>query len=343
MVPDDRLRRARDVALRSVDALAGRRILVAGDFLLDRYLVGQTTRLSREAPVVIIEQESDDVNLGGAGNAARNVRALGGEPIPLGLVGEDREGEQVVELLRVAGIETHGILRDPERRTVTKTRILAGAANTARQQVLRIDQGREYGASRIERLIRRARALVSDVDAVLFSDYGYATLAPAVRSRLIQAARTRGIPSCADSRYQLAEFQDVTVATPNEEELAGVLGRVLRSDADVGTAGRELLSRLNARAMVVTRGSRGMSVFAGTGHCRDIPPARQGEVADVTGAGDTVASALVLALAAGTDILGAAMLANAAASVVVGRRGAATAGPEEVVCTLEAWPNLIRA
>lgn len=336
----DRFRRARAVALGSVDALAGRRILVAGDFLLDRYVVGQATRLSREAPVVIIKHESDDVSLGGAGNAARNVHALGGEPIPLGLVGRDREGERVIELLRAADIDTDGILRDPERRTVTKTRILAGAANTARQQVLRIDRGGKYGASRIDRLTRRARALVSDVDAVLLSDYGYATLAPAVRSFLIHAAHTRGIPSCADSRYQLAEFQGVTVATPNEEELAGVSGGVLRTDADVEATGRELLSCLNARAVVLTRGSRGMSVFEGTGHCRNIPPARHGEVADVTGAGDTVASALVLALAAGTDILGAAMLANAAASVVVRRQGAATAAPEEVVRALEAWQNL---
>ena len=340
MDPDDRLKRARDGALRSVDALAGRRILVAGDFLLDRYLFGQTTRLSREAPVVIIEHESDEVNLGGAGNAARNVRALGGEPIPLGLVGRDREGEQVVELLRAAGIDTGGILRDAERRTVTKTRVLAGAANTARQQVLRIDQGREYGASRIDRLMKRVRPLLREVDAVLLSDYGYSTLAPAVRSRLIEAARTRGIPSCADSRYQLPEFRGVTLATPNAEELAGVMGRALRSDADVVMAGRELLSRLNARAIVVTRGSRGMSVFERAGDFRHIPPARRGEVADVTGAGDTVASALVLALAADCDILSAAVLANAAASVVVGRRGAATAAPEEVARALEKWPSL---
>lgn len=334
MTVDDRLRHARDVALKSVYALAGRRILVAGDFLLDRYLIGRPTRLSREAPVVIIEQESDDVKLGGAGNATRNVRALGGEPIPLGLVGRDRAGDQVVELLRAGGIDSRGILRDPERPTVTKTRILAGAANAARQQVLRIDQGGEYGASRIDRLIARARALLPDVDAVLLSDYGYSTLAPAVRSCLIQEARTREIPSCADSRYRLSEFEGVTVATPNEEELAGALGRVLRSDADIVMAGRELRSRLHARAMVVTRGSRGMSVFEGTGHGRNIPPARKGEVADVTGAGDTVASALVLALAAGCEVLSAAVLANAAASVVVARRGAATAAPREVARAL---------
>jgi bifunctional ADP-heptose synthase (sugar kinase/adenylyltransferase) len=118
--------------------------------------------------------------------------------------------------------------------------------------------------------------------------------------------------------------------------MAAVLGRVLRGDADVAMAGEELLSRLDSRALVVTRGSRGMSVFESTGHGRNIPPARQGEVADVTGAGDTVASALVLALAAGCDVLSAAVLANAAASVVVGRRGAATAAPEEVARALEA-------
>ena len=339
MDPDDRLKRARDVALESVDALAGRRILVAGDFLLDRYVMGRPTRLSREAPVVILEHESDDTSLGGAGNAARNVRALGGEPIPLGLVGRDREGERVVGLLRAAGIDTRGMLRDPERRTVTKTRILAGAANTVRQQILRIDRGGEYGGSRIDHLVTRARALVSDVDAVLLSDYGYSTLSAPVRSCLIQTARTRNIPSCADSRYRLTEYRGVTVATPNEEEVGAVLGRALRTDADVTAAGRELLSRLSARAVVLTRGSLGMRVLEGGGSFRDIPPARRGEVADVTGAGDTVASALVLALAAGVDILGAAVLANAAASVVVGRRGAATATPEEVARSLEAWPT----
>ena len=334
MTPRQSLADAGQAALGALDALAGRRILVAGDFLLDRYLMGRPARLSREAPVVIIEHEDEDVNLGGAGNATRNVRALGGEPIPLGLVGADPEGDQVVELLRAGGIDTHGILRDPERRTVTKTRILAGAANTARQQVLRIDRGGAYGVRRVGRLTRLARTLLPHVDAVLLSDYGYSTLAPPVLSCLVQAAHTRGIPSCADSRYRLSEFRGVTVATPNEEELAASLGRVLRGEADVATAGRDFMSRLNARAMVVTRGSRGMSIFEGAGDGRNIPPVRRGEVTDVTGAGDTVASALVLALSAGCDILTAAVLANAAASVVVGRRGAATAAPEEVASAL---------
>ncbi len=337
MALDERLKWACDKALKTLDLLAGQRILVAGDFLLDRYVIGRSTRLSREAPVVVLEHESGRTNLGGAGNATRNVLALGGEPVPLGLVGEDREGDEVVELLRAGGIDTHGILRDPERPTVTKTRILAGAANTARQQVLRIDKGEEYGSSQIERLNRRARSLLGDVGAVLFSDYGYSTLAPPVRSCLIQVARTRNIPSCADSRYRLTEYRGVTVATPNEEEAGAVLGRALRNDADVTSAGRELLSRLSARAVVLTRGNLGMRVLEGTGFFRDIPPARKGEVADVTGAGDTVASALVLALAAGSDILSAAVLANTAASVVVGRRGATTAVPEEVARALEAW------
>lgn len=340
MALDERLKRARGQALKNLDRLAGQRVLVAGDFLLDRYLIGRSTRLSREAPVVIIRKESDHANLGGAGNAARNVRALGGEPVPLGLVGEDRDGEGVIELLRASGIDTRGILRDPERPTVTKTRILAGAANVAGQQVLRIDQGEEYGSTQVERLVRRARALLGEVDAVLLSDYGYSTLAPAVRACLIQAARMRNMPSCADSRYQLKEFRGVTVATPNEEEVGSVLGRVLRTDADVTRAGRELLRLLNAPALVLTRGSLGMRILEGTGLCRDIPPARRGEVADVTGAGDTVASALALALSAGLDILSAAVLANAAASVVVGRRGAATAAPDEVARALEAWGKL---
>ena len=165
---------------------------------------------------------------------------------------------------------------------------------------------------------------------MLLSDYGYATLATPVRSCLIQISRARDLPSCADSRYQLPEFRGVTVATPNEEEAGLVLGRIVRDDADVTAAGRELLSRLGARAVVLTRGSRGMRVFEGPAAWRDIPAAQRGEVADVTGAGDTVASTLLLALAAGANIESAAVLANAAASVVVTRRGAATTTPVEV-------------
>ena len=321
---------ARAGALEALEALEGRRILVAGDFLLDRYIIARSTRLSREAPVVILQHESHDANLGGAGNATRNVRALGGEPVPLGIVGADRDGDQVVAFLEESGIDASGILRDADQPTVTKTRIMAGGANAAKQQVLRIDQGTGYGPSQIHELTRHARKLLGEVDAVLLSDYGYATLAPPVRSCLVQAARSRGLPSCADSRYQLTEFRGVGVATPNEEEAGAALGRILHQDADVTAAGRDLLSRLGARAVVLTRGSRGMRVFEGSGTWQDVEAARRGEVTDVTGAGDTVASTLVLALATGAGILDAAVLANAAASVVVTRRGAATASPDEV-------------
>ena len=186
---------------------------------------------------------------------------------------------------------------------------------------------------------RRARMLLGGVDAVLLSDYGYSTLASTVRPFLIQAARTRGIPCGADSRYQLTEYRGVTVATPNEEEFGAILGSFPRTDAGVTAAGRELVSRLGTRGLVLTRGSRGMRVFGDNGDWRDVPAGRQGEVVDVTGAGDTVASTLVLALAAGSDILGAAVLANAAASVVVTRRGAATATQEEVARALRGWPD----
>lgn len=323
-------------ALEALDVMQGLRVLVAGDFLLDRYVLANSTRLSREAPVVILQHESDHTNLGGAGNATRNVQALGGQPVPLGIVGADRDGDRVVQLLEEAGVDARGILRDPERPTITKTRILAGGSNAAKQQVLRIDQGIAYGPSQVRQLSQHARTLLGDVDGVLLSDYGYETLAPPVRSCIIQVARMRRIPSGADSRYQLTEFRGVGVATPNEEEAGAILGRILRSDADVTTAGRELMTRLGSPALVLTRGRRGMRIFEGSGTWRDIPAARQGEVADVTGAGDTVASALMLALAAGADVLEAAVLANAAASVVVARRGAATATPAEVRSVLAA-------
>ena len=315
-----------------LDAIAGRRILVAGDFVLDRYVFGRPARLSREAPVLILEHERNEATPGGAGNAARNVRALGGRPIPLGVVGEDNDGDRLVALLTDAGIDTSGILRDPARPTVAKTRILAGGIHSAKQQVLRIDQGHrgDAGPDLAAQLVERADALLDEVDGVLLSDYGYSTLVPALRDRLIRGATERDLPSCADSRFQLLEFRGVSIATPNEEEASAVTGKPVRTDAEVDEVGSDVLEGLGARAVLLTRGSHGMRLFMAEGGRDDIAVVSPEEVTDVTGAGDTVASALVLGLASGADVRDAARVANAAASVVVMRRGAATASPDEV-------------
>ena len=305
---------------------------MAGDFVLDRYVFGRPARLSREAPVLILEHERDEATPGGAGNAARNVEALGGRPMPLGVVGEDSDGDRLVALLADAGIDTSGILRDPARPTVAKTRILAGGVHSAKQQVLRIDQGHrdDTGLDLATQLVERADTLLDEVDGVLLSDYGYSTLAPPLRDRLIRGANERDLPTCADSRFQLLDFRGVWIATPNEEEAGAITGKSLRTDDEVDEVGSALLEGLDARAVLLTRGSHGMRLFLAGGGQVDIPVVSREEVTDVTGAGDTVASALVLGLAAGADVRDAARVANAAASVVVMRRGAATARPDEV-------------
>jgi rfaE bifunctional protein kinase chain/domain len=321
-----------------LERIRDRAVLVAGDFVLDHYVYGRPSRLSREAPVLILEHDGDEWTPGGAGNAARNIRSLGGRALPLGVVGADQEGERLVAALSEAGMRTDGIVIAKGRTTVAKTRVLAGGVHSAKQQVLRIDKGdrRPLPDDARAALRERLEALLPEAEAVLLSDYGYWTLFPDLRERLLAAARERGLPSCADSRFELLAFRGVEIATPNEAEAGAALGVSLERDEDVNAAGAALVRRLESRALLLTRGSRGMRLFLSGGPHDDIPVLGPDEVADVTGAGDTVASALVLGLASGADASLAARLANAAASVVVMKRGAATASPDEVARVLRA-------
>ncbi len=321
-----------------LEALATRTVLVAGDFVVDHYILGRPSRLSREAPVIILEHDGEEWTPGGAGNAARNVAALGGRALALGVVGADAEGARLRDALTGAGVSADGIATDPSRPTVAKTRVLAGGVHSAKQQVLRIDRGERGVVSGPIRaaLLDLADALLPMADAVLLSDYGYGSLFPELRARLLDGARARGIPSCADSRFDLLSFRGVDIATPNESEVAAMVGVSAGTDEEIDAAGPALLAKLGSRALLVTRGSRGMRLYRADGSRDTIPVIGPDEVADVTGAGDTVASALVLAVAAGAEYGDAARLANAAASVVVMKRGAATASPAEVRRALSA-------
>lgn len=327
---------ARSRLLALVPSLAGRRIVVAGDFVLDRFVYGHPKRVSREAPVLILRYWKEERLPGGAGNTASNVQALGGVPLCVGVTGADEEGRALRGAIAERGIAADGLLEAPAYRTPTKTRILGGAPHSIKQQIVRydIEEPLAPDAALSSALAQRLRDAASRADGAVLSDYGYGAISPSavgpLRSALPAAARIS-----VDSRHRLPEFSDVDAATPNEEELEECAGVPLESDAALAAAGYALRSRMRSTSLLVTRGSRGMALFTG-GAPALIPVHGTDQVADVTGAGDTVLATLALALAAGATPLEAALLANFAGSVVVMKMGTAVVTPDELSAAVEA-------
>lgn len=310
-------------------------MVVIGDLVADHYIYGETDRVSREAPVLIVRYESNEVKLGGAGNAAANLRALGARVTAVGLVGRDEMGASLRELCRKSGIK----LLSPKARgiaTETKTRILAGGVNTRRQQMLRLDRGQrgplpEEVQTEIGRLLREA---ASQADAVLVSDYGAGVMGAAAIAAAQQLAR-EGLPVCVDSRYDLARMTGLTLAKPNEPELEALIGMRTDTDERLMKAVRAAQRKVAAKALVMTRGRNGMVVAEGR-RIELIPAHGSKEAVDVTGAGDTVAATLTAALAAGSSFLDAARLANIAGALVVQKPGTATVTAAELENELRA-------
>jgi len=326
------LKRLQDSLVR----LAGRRVVVVGDLIADEYLYGKPARISREAPVLILRFTDREVRLGGAANAAHNVHALGAAVLPVGLLGRDGAGDEVHALFRQAGMSTDGISREAGRPTPVKTRIMAGGYQATRQQVVRLDREPEgsIAGPAEARLIAGLRAVGGTADGFLVSDYGYGTVTPRVYETVLELARARGAPVTVDSRYELPRFRGATAATPNEPEVEALTGHELVDEAAVEKAGRVVLERLDARLLLLTRGSRGMALFEREGPVTFMPIHGSDEIADVTGAGDTVISTFTVALAAGTPPGEAAWLANVAGGVVVMKRGTATVTVAELAAAL---------
>lgn len=321
----DRLRAA-------IDGFTRRCVVVVGDLITDEYLIGKPGRISREAPVIILRFTDRDVRLGGAANAAHNVHALGARVIPIGVVGEDRPGEELMALFDAAGISTDGIVAEPGRTTAVKTRIMAGGYQATRQQVVRIDRepAGELAPTTEDALIARLAALGARADAILVSDYGYGTVTPRIFDRAREIAQARGGIVTVDSRYELPRFTGVTAATPNEAELGELTGAPVDDERAVEKAGRQLLDRLDAGMLLVTRGSQGLALLEREGAASFIPIFGTDEIADVTGAGDTVISAFTVGLASGASPVEAAALANMAGGLVVMKRGTATVSRGEL-------------
>jgi D-glycero-beta-D-manno-heptose-7-phosphate kinase len=309
----------------AVAGFAGRPVVVVGDLIVDEYLYGKPARISREAPVLILRFTGRETRLGGAANASHNVNALGARVLPVGVVGTDSAGDELLNLCRDAGIVTAGIARTVGRPTPVKTRIMAGGYQSTRQQVVRLDREPPAVLDPImeDALIERLISLGRGAEAFLVSDYGYGTVTPRLFGEVLGLARGDSAVVTVDSRYELPRFRGVTAATPSEAELEQLTGVVVDDELSLEKAGRQLLDRLDARYLLITRGSRGIGLLEREGGTTLIPIFGSDEIADVTGAGDTVIGAFTLALVSGATAVDAARVANVAGGLVVMKRGTA--------------------
>jgi rfaE bifunctional protein kinase chain/domain len=317
-----------------IAACKGRRVVVFGDLIADEYVYGRIARVSREAPVLILEYDTTEIVPGGAGNAANNVASLGGSVRLVSLVGRDEPGRRLFQVLP-RSVERAGLVRPGGYRTPIKTRILAGGIHSAKQQVVRIDRYTSEPVSDQHRAAaeRAARQAIRTADAVLVSDYGSGLVTPRFVAELAATlrARKRRVPILIDSRYALTRYRGLTACTPNESEVEQVLGvRIDDRAAVLERAGRALLKRTRMACVLITRGSRGMALFEPGRPTIHIPIFGSDQIADVTGAGDTVMATMTLALAAGASFEEAARLANYAGGIVVMKRGTATVSATEL-------------
>jgi D-beta-D-heptose 7-phosphate kinase/D-beta-D-heptose 1-phosphate adenosyltransferase len=301
---------------------------VIGDLMLDRFVWGSVSRISPEAPVPVVLLERETAMPGGAGNVVRNIAALGGRALPIGVRGDDQAGDALERLFEDAGVPREGLVVARGRPTTVKTRVMAH-----QQQIVRIDREEDGEHLAETRAALRERSLerLGGVQAVVVSDYDKGAITPDLLQAILPEAARRGLPAIIDPKIRnFPHYRPATVVTPNSREAMEAAGAVARSDQEFEALGRTLVGRLGLPHLLITRGDAGMLLVDRAGRATRIP-AEAREVFDVAGAGDTVTAALALALAAGADILEAARLANLAAGVVVGKVGTASLSAAELV------------
>lgn len=340
-VPRQIAQSPRERLLSLVRRFASKRVLVVGDMVADEYIVGAPTRISREAPVLILEHQDFFTVPGGATNPGVNARTLGAEVFLAGVVGDDSSGERLRERLREHCIRMDGLFSEPGRPTSTKTRILAGGTQIVQQQIVRVDHidHSELGDECVGKITDYLRAVIPTVDALIISDYETGETG-VINQAIIQAtlplAVQLGKLVTVDSHSDLTRFQHVTALTPNQPEAEATLGMRITDRASLERAGARLLEETHARGVLITRGAEGMSLFECGAAPLHIPASNLADVADPTGAGDTVAATFTLALVAGAAMAEAATLANIAAGLVVRRIGCATTTPDELAGAIQA-------
>ena len=324
-------------------------VTVLADLVADEFVFGEISRVSREAPVLILKHRDRKVVPGGGANAIYNLADLGVNVLPVGVVGDDEPGKLLLRAFRHKRIPVSGVLKDKSYTTVTKTRILAGFAHTAGQQVVRLDREPSEGPNAHLRreIVLAAREFARASDALLVSDYGYGAATPSLLNAIREKRGLDKVPVTLDSRHRMLEFSGVTAATPNESEVEEALGIRIGSGNDndwerLLAAGEQIAGEMDLESLVITRGKDGMVVFPRRHKPVDIPIHGSDEVADVTGAGDTVIAAFTAALAAGASAEEAAHLANYAGGIVVMKRGTATVSQQELLEALDKTPPVAR-
>ncbi len=298
--------------------IRGKRIAVVGDLMLDNYYWGVVHRVSPEAPVPVVEVESESTRLGGAANVANNIQSLGGVPLLVGLIGHDHPGEVLKELIRDRDLDTSGLFVDGSRPTTIKTRVIAHS-----QHVVRIDhESKADCPEHLQQMIIDAvKYNIRSLDGIIIEDYNKGVVTRGVIHEITEVAKKYGKVVTVDPKFNnFLEFKHVTVFKPNRREAEEVLGGRVRTAEDVSRVGKQLLEMLSAENVLLTRGEDGMSLFESGGGVMHLPSAAQ-NVADVSGAGDTVISTLTMALAGGAGIREACVLANCAGGVVVASVG----------------------
>ena len=314
------------------------RVLVIGDFAIDEMIYGQTARISREAPVLILKHTHTNVLLGAASNAAYNISTLNsGKVSAIGVYGEDYYGPLLLDALKKAQIDISHMVMDPSRVTTTKTRISGTSPQSVTQQIVRIDREvSDFINTNIEsKVIDRINQCAPNFDAILLSDYGIGLVTDEVVLAATKAAKKHNLFLVVDAQTDLTRFKGATVITPNQPEAERTLGYEIKDHTTLLRAGQELLDATESQMILITRGSDGMMLFEQNGKISNIPVFNKTDVFDVTGAGDTVVSSFILGLCAGTTGQEAAILGNLAASIVVRHFGAATTTISELEETLE--------
>jgi len=313
-------------------------VTVIGDHVADEFVFGEISRVSREAPVLILQHRERSITPGGGANAVNNLADLGVNVLPVGVVGDDEAGRLLIKEFRHKRIPVSGVLKDKSYSTVTKTRILAGMAHTWRQQVVRLDRepAAEPNAHLRRELVLAAKEYARASDAMLVSDYGYGAATPTILNAIRERGRLDKLPIILDSRHRMLQFSGVTAATPNESEVEEALGiRIGQDWPRLSSSGARIMSHMKLQSLLITRGRDGMVAFGNRQKPADIPVYGSDQVTDVTGAGDTVIATFTAALAAGASTIEAAHLANYAGGIVVMKRGTATVSREELLHALE--------